>query len=122
MGRWDDQRFGVERECTCRRGDRSAECRRGWHLVDTESGRGAAIRSATDLACGAAASYRVVDVITDEVVLPPVKIKESLPAASAGDAITGTPGEVATPARNPTGATTTPTWVEWNSLGIKRGR
>lgn len=57
---WDKARFAVERRCTCRPGDRSAECAQGWHRVDGYSTEAAALRAAKKDDFGGAES-RVVD-------------------------------------------------------------
>lgn len=67
MARWDKARYAIERRCTCRRGDRAAECKggAGWHRVDGHDTEAAALADAYALGFD---MYRVVDSDTGKVV------------------------------------------------------
>ena len=57
---WYAGRFGIERKCDCRKGQRSAECHlAGWHLIDSSNDRGNALAEARKLASHGV--YRVID-------------------------------------------------------------
>lgn len=57
---WWVGRFGIERRCDCRKGQRSAECHEaGWHLIDSSNDPANAIAHAITLAPHG--TYRVVD-------------------------------------------------------------
>ena len=67
---WWSKRYGVERECTCRRWQRSGECReRGWHVVDSHETADVARDDARHMMTVVRRiRYRVVDQQTGEVV------------------------------------------------------
>jgi hypothetical protein len=57
---WESGRFGIERKCDCRKGQRSAECyTAGWHLVASSDDRGDALCCARELS--SITAHRVVD-------------------------------------------------------------
>lgn len=59
---WWVGRFGVERKCDCRRGQRSAECHdAGWHLVDSSDDRADAVACALELGGRTGVTHRAVD-------------------------------------------------------------
>lgn len=68
--RWDQGRFQLERQCTCRRGDRSAECLggAGFHVVDTADDALSMLADAQTLGKETGRAYRVRDRATGELV------------------------------------------------------
>jgi hypothetical protein len=65
---WYSHRFAVERECTCRKGDRFYECASGYHVVDSHPEMRAAIDDARTCARDYGHRYRVVDSQTGDVL------------------------------------------------------
>ncbi len=65
--RWDLGRFAVERVCVCK--SRSAECPKGWHMVDSHDDLGAAIADLNTLEDETRrGAYRVIDQVNGEKI------------------------------------------------------
>lgn len=77
---WYQKRFIVERGCTCPKGQRTAECRGGWHAIDGHDDLGAALADAHTMANLQHGKYRVTESKTGDVVGQPIDfrpVKES---------------------------------------------
>ena len=66
---WWSGTFQVERACDCAKGNRSAECATGWHMVDSHDSIEAARKDAQDYRREFGFIYRVVDSKTGKQVL-----------------------------------------------------
>ena len=69
MSAWDRGAYALQRRCSCRKGQRTAECAaQGWHTVDTDDTATRLHADARDLESNGWGEYRVTVVATGVVL------------------------------------------------------